>query len=271
MKADLFQYNQYLEVLRFLIENSPNSGRGVRSQLSKACKCQPSYLTRVLDGAANFSLEQGEACSQFFNLDSLETHFCLLLLQMERSGTESLRSYFSTQIEEARSRRFNLRDRLGRKEELSEKEKAIYYSNWTYSAIHILTSLPRIKTSEDIAAWLALSKEAVDEVLEFLIRIDMVSDKSGQLEAGRRKMYVGTESVYLNKHHWNWRQKAVDSQMRQVRSSDQVHYTAVFTISEKDAKKIHHSLVKLIDNLEKVVPASDDEQLYALCLDWFNS
>ena len=61
-----FSFKDYKALLHWRIETSPRRGRGVRAALAQAMKVQSAYLSRVLNGDADLSLEQADAANTFF-------------------------------------------------------------------------------------------------------------------------------------------------------------------------------------------------------------
>jgi hypothetical protein len=97
MKNSLYEFQSYREYLQFIC--GPQSKRqGVKSKLALALKCQSSYLSRVLNGQADLSLEQIDLLATHLNLLSNERDYLFLLLQKERAGTQSLQKYFEENI-----------------------------------------------------------------------------------------------------------------------------------------------------------------------------
>ena len=61
-------------------------------------------------------------------------------------------------------------------------------------------------------------------------------------------------------HHSNWRQKAV---------SEGVHYTSVYSISQKDYQHLKEKMLDLIEYSRKVVGPSKEEELICFACDIF--
>src|SRR5213595_3742322 len=91
MKKDTFEYVDYRSYVSDLLASQPKKGHGFRSKLATVIGCRPAYITLVLKGQANLSLEQADLLCAHFGLTSEEADFFLLLVQFERAGSASLR------------------------------------------------------------------------------------------------------------------------------------------------------------------------------------
>ena len=54
-------------------------------------------------------------------------------------------------------------------------------------------------------------------------------------------------------------------------NTNDLHYSSFMAISKKDAKKIRTMLLELIQNTEKIIKGSGEEELHVLLFDYFNA
>lgn len=80
-----------------------------------------------------------------------ESEYFLLLVQRARAGTKELQKHLDRKIEKARAEREVLAKRVPSSAALSEEAKAIFYSNWQYSAVRIASSIPSLGNAEALA------------------------------------------------------------------------------------------------------------------------
>src|SRR4051812_16967808 len=100
-----FDFDQYKSFISAWIAAQPNNGHGSKASIAREAQCQTAYISQVVLGNANLSLEQAERLSGLFQLTDDETEYFLLLLQKDRAGTERLRRHFSKQLARIRERR----------------------------------------------------------------------------------------------------------------------------------------------------------------------
>ena len=85
-----FDYTDYKSYINARLDADPQ-GRGSRSALARAIRCQSAFVSSVLRGSVHFTPEQGEAINEHFGHSETDADYFLLLLQLQRAGTDSLR------------------------------------------------------------------------------------------------------------------------------------------------------------------------------------
>jgi uncharacterized protein (TIGR02147 family) len=261
------EHTDYKAYLQGLIRSLPKQGHGVRLRLAEALGCQSTYISQVLKGHAHFSLEQIEKIARFFSLSESEAEFFLLLVQENKAGTKELKAIFRKQRERLINERKKMKERFRTPQPLSEEQQARYYSSWHYAAIHILTTIPRFRRSEQMRQQLRLPARVVSESLDFLLSAGLVKLEGDEYFPGVTRIYLGGDSPLIAKHHQNWRLKAM-SQVEEA-SAEDLHYSSVVSLSERDYKKVRETLLKTLDGLRETIRDSKEEKLCGLCLDFF--
>ncbi len=270
MESDIFQYDSYKAYLNAKLDDRQGGGgRGSRSRLSKAIGCQTAFVAQVLRGGAHFSLEQAEAASDFLGHNEEEGHFLLLLIQRERAGTPRLKQRFEKQISQIRQSRLILKNRLDVRESLSEQDQVIYYSSWHYAAIHALVSIPGHKSIESLARHLQMDLRTVSDCVQFLLSCGLVvrnGDKGG-LCPGKARIHLGSDSPLIGKHHINWKLQAIRA--IENPSIENLHYSSVVSLSEKDTVQVREILTSSITKVKSIVKDSPGELVRCFSMDLF--
>lgn len=267
MSAIVFDYHNYKEYLYSSITQSPQKGRGLRLKIAEHLNCQPAFISQVLNGAPHFSLEQGVRLSDFLKHTKAEARYFLLLLQSQRAGSEELRNFFQTEIDEILKNRTEVKNRIDIKKSLDLKDQQTYYSSWIYSAVHMLIVTEGYCELETLIDRLKVSREKMVEVLDFLVKAGLAKERNQRYEIGVTRLHIGKESPLLQKHHMNWRFRAITSIEDQ--SQGNLHYSNVTTISLKDAPVIREIFLKAIEEARAVIKDSPEEDTFCLCLDFF--
>jgi uncharacterized protein (TIGR02147 family) len=263
----VFDFKDYRTYLGYILESEGGQRSGLRSQLSKAMGCQLSYFSQVLSNKANLNAEQIERLCNYLGLTKDESLYLLTTLLRDRAGTEPLRKIYNDQLDDLLQARLVIEKRLGSTKNLKEKDKLIYYSSWHYAAIHIAVTVPELQTPESISEYFKLPLSKTNEVLSFLETAGLITRNGTRFEPGQSYMRLGNNNPHILKHHTNWRLQAVDALERE-QSSD-LHYSAVISLSRKDALELKDKLLKqLRENLEKV-KASSEEEVYCYTIDLF--
>lgn len=266
---DLFEYSDYKKYLTDILELRGQSEKGQRTKLAEHISCQSAYLSSILNGNANLSPEQAQSTAAFLNHTATEARFFLNLVLLERAGTKNLKSYYHQELDKIKKERSQLKNRISTGRELSEKQQIRYYSSWYYAAIHILVSIKKFSTIKDIASALNLSPNKVSEVLEFLTEIGVLKKKANHYLQGEVNLFLDKNSPFINKHHTNWRIKAVQSFDSPAESD--FHYSGVITCSPKSREKIRELLLKAVESIRAEVRATESEEhLQVYTLDFFS-
>lgn len=264
-----FEADDYRTFMRELAASLAPDGRGIQNALAHVIKCQPSYLTKIMKGTADLSIEQAISAAKFFNLDVLETRYFMTLVLLERAGSTELATHLKEMLEALKKDQNRIKERVSGHKAIPLVTASVYYSNWIYSAIHMVVSLPSVKTAVDIAKTLNLHPDFVRKGCDFLLQNGLIDETNGIFHVQKNFTYLGDDSPLLTLHHSNWRNKAMMN-LQSSAQQDDLHYTAVFTISQKDVKEFRERLVALISELTVCVDASEEEKLQCLCLDWFS-
>jgi uncharacterized protein (TIGR02147 family) len=215
----------------------------------------------------SLSTEQAALCSEFLGLTDLETEYFFLLVLWDRAGNQVLKKLLKRQLDRLKKRASELVNRVQVKQTLSEGQKAVFYSDWIYSAVWQLVSIPSHQDVDSIARFLDLPKKRVKETVEFLISIGMIKDVKGKLQIGPASIHLESYSPWIRSHHFNWRQKALESLHDD--ETAKLHYSCPLTISKADALRLREMIATFIEQVNRVVDPSPSEELRCLNVDWF--
>jgi len=270
--ADLFSFQDYRKYLEAWISEQPRGGRGMISGLAKAASCQPVYVSRVLSGRAQLSLEQAQAIQAELKHSGEETDFFLLLVEWDRAGTKPLKEYFQKKIDRAREARADLQKRFTEAPTLTREHQDIYYSSYHYAAVHTCISVPALQTLSGLEAFLKLPRDRLLEVLLFLKDCGLAIEERGRFRIGQLRLHLGKNAGLIRQHHSNWRLEALKSLDRGRGAQDDrsLHYSAVVSLSETDALRLREHWVKALEEFNQQVAPSKEETVRALVIDFFS-
>jgi uncharacterized protein (TIGR02147 family) len=263
----IFGFEDYKKYLAQALKARSRSGRGGRSELAAAARCQTSYVSRVLNGAAHFSLEQGMAISQYLGHTREEGQCFLLLLQLARAGTPALRAHHQEDLDRLREQRLVIKNRLKIQSSLSREDQATYYSAWYYAAVHVIVGIEKYRTRDAIAEYLRLPPGQVAKTLEFLAALGLIATAgAGRYKPGAKWLHLERDSPMIAKHHVNWRLVAMQS-LDRPHDAD-LHYSVVVRMSDDDVAKVKALAVTFVQQANALIDASKDEGLHCLNLDF---
>lgn len=260
----LFDFWDYKDYLNHRADSAP---RGFKKRLAEFSGCQTAYISHVLNGHAHFNWEQAEAISNGLGHTDDEKEYFLLILNYSTAGTQSLKKFIKSRLEQIRERRLSIKDRVKVKDSLSREDQAKYYSAWYFASIHMMLTIPRFQNKEAIASYLKLNIKTVSTVIDFLISVGLVTKSGSKLSTGSNQIHLEKNSPLISKHHTNWRIAAIKSCENEV--EDDLHFSSVFTLTEEDAHKIRSILVKSIEESVNIIKDAKEENIMAMTLDFF--
>lgn len=265
-KKNVFEYSSYKS---YLVQRLGGTGsrNGLRKKAASHMGCQTTYLSKVLNEAAHLSLEQAYLMNEFLGHNNEECDFFILLVQKGRSGSRKLSDYFELKIQEQIKHRTSIRNRLKLSDSLTSEDQTIYYSKWYYACIHVLVSIPQLNTKSSIMEHLKLPSSVITEALDFLETRGLLIKHNERYEIGPRHLHLAQESPHINKHHTNWRNKALSS--LDIPQKNDLHYSVVVTLSQDDLVKIRSRILDLIQENMQIIKDSKEECSVAICMDYF--
>lgn len=265
----IFEYNDYRSYLFDSLGGDKRTGG--RQRLAKHVGCQPAYISQVIKGKNNMSLEQGILVSVFFSHSEIESEYFLNLIQMNDSGSKKLQSFFKKRNEQILKTSKNIKDNLKSKSfELNKQDQSLYYSNRLYSLVHVAVSLPSIKSIEDLHLFLKADINELNDIIQFLIKVNIIKkNDNGELSTGPGHTFLTKESPFLKTHHQNLRRHASLKIELDLKNSDDLHYATYYTLSLKDFEKIKRNITEAISKNLEIVEPSKEEVLCCNVIDFF--
>ncbi|MGZ3695696.1 MAG: hypothetical protein ACXWQO_16430, partial [Bdellovibrionota bacterium] len=130
----IYNFDGYREYIRARFAAMPRSGYGQSLKMAEHLGVHTTLVSQVLKGGKTFTLEQGALAADFLGLTEEESDFFLLLIQEDRAANTALKKNLARQKEKLRNQARQLENRLIGENKLSEEKKAIFYSDWLYSA-----------------------------------------------------------------------------------------------------------------------------------------
>lgn len=240
---------------------------GGRKELAAAISVHTTYVSQVLKGKAEFSLEQAEAINTFYGHTDDEGEYFILLLLKERAGVPKLKKRFEGRIQKMRDERLNISRRLNAENAISKEDRERFYSSAVYGATHVLSSLPQYRDVLSLSEALNLPKVRVAEIVEFLLRIGVLIRENDQLLPGPRHVHLGNDSEMILKHHTNWRMHCISN--LQFLDKEDLHYSAGLSISHDGAFRVKEAILETLKKTVKIVGESKVETGYVLNFDFY--
>lgn len=260
--GSIFTYTDYKRFLDAQLKY------GEHRKFAEHLGCQPAFLSQVLRGPPNLSLEQGILVANYFRLSKDEQRFFMSLLQLSRAGSDELRKFYLTEIKQMVDANSRVSKRIPDAGVIGHQLKDRYYSTWKYSWVHVLAAIPHANVLENICKISGLPKEDVHEILLFLERGKLIKKKNNGYEVLNKKIHIDADEPQAPLHHRNFRLKTLEQ--LEKKSDDALHFSSILALSINDGEKIKELLLRLIEETEAVLRPSKEETSKVLCIDYFS-
>ncbi len=266
MNINIFAHEAYKEFIRDYIKQ--HQRRGLISDLAEAAGCNRTYFSQVLGSKVQLTPDHIMGLAEYLRLNDLEENYFLLMLLKDRASTPKIKNTFKTKMDQLRIDNHSLTKKIKSSGagELSEEQKAQYYSSWLFAAAHILTSASQFQSVEDIASRLRISKKLAQGILQDLTDMNLVKVTSGRYSHSGTNIHVSKGSAFNVLNHMHWRNKALEFS----NAEDSLHFTYVFGLSKKEWPKLKEMLLKFIEEQRQVVARSGSDDVYCFTCDLFS-
>jgi uncharacterized protein (TIGR02147 family) len=263
----IFNYDDYRKYLREWIQKQPKRGRGILTAWSQLLRIETSVMSQILSGKRELTPDQTFELQTFMGLGELESDYLNILVQIERATTQKLKVHLKKKQEKLKQESLQLSKRLKKELTLSEEQKSIFYSSWLYSAVRLATSLKDPQNIDSLSERFQIEREKTLDILNFLMSAGLILEDMGTYKMGPQRTHLEKSSPFINKHHANWRLKAL--QRSENLSAEELMFTGPLSISKKDFLFIREELVQLISKVSNTVKDTEAEELAVFEVDLF--
>ena len=264
----LFEHTEYRHYLRSYIKKLPLHGRGELTKIAQHLGVNTTWISQIMSGSQNLNQEQSHSLSLYLGHNELEMDYFSLLVQIDRASTSALKDYLKKKLTQLRNESLKISKRLSFEKKLSEQERAIFYSSWIYSAVHIFTSLhEKGVTLDEVSKRFNLGKSKIAEVLQFLVSAGIITEKSAKYQVGVKSTFVEQGSPHLLKHHSSWRLRAI--QKSEKLAETELMVTGQYSLSRRDFLHVREKFTEIIKSINQTVSETNPEEIVCFNLDWF--
>lgn len=265
---NVFEFSSYKSFLNQSLKPKSGAKRGQLSRFAAHLRIHGSTLSQILSGEKNLTLEQSCLAAEYLGLRENEVDFFLPLVLFERADTPKVRSALNRQVKHLQAQAENLVKILPHDQNLNFQQQSQYYSNWAYSALHALSSIPGFQNVDAMAEYFHLPRAYTASLTQALLEFGVCRNDQGIIEPGKNYMHLEADSPLISKHHSNWRLKAMEK--HPMLSRRELAYTCPMSLSASDADKVKQLLIALILETNAIRDPSPCEELYCLNVDWFS-
>lgn len=266
---NIFDFSDYRRFLKGWVEAAKEAKTSNLSRLAEVAQVHPTFLSHVLAGTKELSLEQAALISTHIGLTKLEQEYFFVIIQLDRAGNQNLKKYWLDKKTEIESEKNKLSQRFEKHRQLTSEQRAIFYSSWIYAAIWSSTAIDNGQNLSQISTLFQLSREKTEDILSFLIQTGLCNEASEIYSLGETHVHVPNESPFVVKHHINWRIKAI--QQMDNRDKAELFFTAPMSIAKKDFELIREKLNLAVKEVVDIAKVSSAEEVVCLNIDFFRA
>ena len=262
----IYDYKDYRAFIRDSVRARANRGRGYLSKIASYLRITSAQISHIMNGVRELTPEQSLKVAEFFGLNSTETEYFVELVALARAGDKELKDFTKHRLKRLAQAGLQLKHQVPAHRELSDSEKARFYSSWLYSAILLSTSIKPLEV-EEVALQFNISRVRAASSLNFLLDLGLCVRKPEGVVMGPQTTFIPKSSPFVFRHHSNWR--AIGALKSEHTSEDDIFFTSPVTMSKKDYAAFRSRLFELIQQFSKTVKESESEILACFNLDYF--
>jgi uncharacterized protein (TIGR02147 family) len=264
---NIFEFSDYRKFIKSWLEQAKRQKICNLTQLAQTAQVHPTFLSQVLKGHKDLSLEQAHFITQRTQLTAIEKDYFFILIQIDRAGTKTLREYWTEKKRQIEKEKNKIGQRFEKHRELSIEQRSVFYSSWIYVAAWACTAIDGKQSLDQIANGLKITRSRAEEVLSFLVQTGICDESKGFYSIGEVHVHIPNESPFVVKHHLNWRMKAI--QKMDSRESDELFFTAPLSLSKDDFLVIREKLNAFLKDFVDIGKESAADTLGCLNIDFF--
>lgn len=263
---NVYKYESYKDFVNDYVRSLPKGGHGEFKKIADSLRAHTTTISQIFKGEKHLTLDQSHKLSLHFGLNELETEYFITLTLLERESGHQFRTFLLKRLRTIKSQALQAKNYVRPDTELKKAVQAKFYSHWYYAALNLLSEKPGGITAEEVAPKLNLPLSVVREALDFLVLSGLNQKNENRYISKKINTHVEKESPLANRHHINWRLKAVEAYAN-IKDTD-LAFTAPLTISREDALAVKQIILNSIKKISEKVASSGSESLYCFNIDW---
>lgn len=265
---NVFAHDDYREILKALLDERRRDEADVNYQtLAEAIRIPRSYLSKVIHGRADLSVDQLFLAATFFRLSEDERDYLELLLATARTALAERRQALAARIEAARKPYLDTSAHLQAGSVATTPGIEEYYLDPVHQLVHVALDIPRFKSSLKLLAevtGIALSR--LQDAARTLERLGFVARENGELVVKMTALHLPKTSPFYDP--WRAQLRLLGLQRAQALAKDE-HYafSVVFSAALTTDQRIKTRFFDFLKQLESEVGSAASERVYQLNFD----
>lgn len=241
-----------------------------KTDLAKKLGVQSSFLSQVLNGVKNLTLEQAHKFCESSNFDFDKSDYFLTLVQIKKHDSQEIVDHFRLQLKEKRDKYQDYEKKLDPKTYNDENFKT-YCSRWYYGAIHTLLFPHNTEDINSLSEKLKISEHLVATAIDDLLSFGYIEEINDHYQVCKNKEFLVLKpGADLTDYHTTWRIKIL-KELENYTDKTQTSSTNLIYVSDDLALKIRDLILEANNKAFSLAQGnrSQGQGLYALTTDFF--
>ena len=268
----IFNYLDYREIIRKTLKRYKKTDKKFTLiRLAQAINVQNPYVSKVLNGTANFNSDQLFLICKFLSFSSEQTKYMFLLLEHEKSILNERKKEIMKEINVLQNKYQDTVKHIKAKNILIDNQAmSEYYLDPLIQIVHICLTLDKYrKNTKLLADKLNLSKEHLLQILNKLEKVNIIRNINNEYK-------ILIDSIHLPKSS---HLSKTNQSLLKIKSIDKLHssinkenysFAVTFSTDFKTKNLIQSNFLSLVKKIEKLVKNSQPQNVYQLNFDLFS-
>lgn len=244
-------------------------------RMAEHMRIQKPYISKVINGRADFSTDQLYMAADFLNFNEEERDYLLLLLEYERSTYQERREILKDKIESIQDDKRDASKVIAKdiqtmtSAEFDSSPYIMYYLDPIILVVHIFLTIPRFRKNPDyICEELLITKDHLSDILTKLETMKIIEVKKEEIKVLVKSMHLPRESNIVNSHHQLLHHLSLSRKIR-VPLNQRKNFYVTFSSDEKARKKIEEEFNLFLGKVRELAMAGSQKECYQLNFDLF--
>ena len=273
---NMFLESNYRQIISSFIDERKKINPAITYQaLADAVRIQKSYLSKVMNGRADFNTDQLFMATRFLDFNKEQSEFLQLLLEYERSVYPERREVLKEEIEKIQEEKRDVKNALGKKiKEMGAGEYdasiyAEYYMEPSIQLVHVMLTIDHFrKNPSEIKEHLNIKEKRFSEILNKLSKMELIQIQDGEIDILERNLHLPKDSKLTFPNQVFLRQRGLE-RCRELEPSDRTMFMATFSSNPKAIKKLKEKFNEFIQEARELSSKGKSTDCYQLVFDLF--
>ncbi len=267
---NIFRYLNYKTILKAKIKElkEVRQGRFTFEALSRACRVQKTYLSKILNHDGNLNSDQLFRACEFLRFSEEEIDYIFLVYEYENTQVESRKKKIHQKIQFYKSKYEATESHIEVETQTvsSTQDLTNYYADPNFILVHMFCTVERFaKNPSLIGEHLNLSQKRILEVIDDLCKIGVLRKMNGSVQVLKDNTHLSKLNVLYKVYRSQMRLKALEK-LNENESSN-YSFSVVFSSVPSVRVNIQERFMAFLKETQKAVQSNEEEEIYQMNFD----